>query len=59
MKKMGLMCRKSHLNEEQSENFTSSTMVESVAFKGDTQGGKAQVYVRNKGSGSPEATQGL
>lgn len=36
MNKMKLMCTESHINEEQSEIFTSSSMIESIAFKGDT-----------------------
>lgn len=59
MNKMKLMCRESHINEEQSEIFTSSSMIESIAFKGDTQGEKAHVYIRNKGSRSSETIQDL
>ena len=36
MKKMKRMCTESHLNEGQSGILTSSSMIESIAFKGET-----------------------
>lgn len=38
---MKLMCRENHLNKEQSEILTSSSIIESIAFKGDTLQGKS------------------
>lgn len=39
--KMKPMCKENHLNEEQSEILTSSSIIESIAFKEDTQKGKS------------------